>query len=60
MVDEVIELIYEYQYLFPLKLKELKGIVRDLGVMKITLNPTRSQLSKDVTVSIQSIRKRYT
>lgn len=37
-VDKVTKLLYEYQYLFPTKFTNLKGIIRDLGVIKITLN----------------------
>ena len=36
-VDKVIELLYEYQYLFMIKFMYLKGIIKDLGVMKIML-----------------------
>lgn len=39
MVDKVAELLREYQYLFPTKITDLKGIVGDLGMMKITLKP---------------------
>jgi len=38
-VEKVVELLYKYQDLFPKKITELKGILADLGVMKITLNP---------------------
>ena len=38
MVDNIVELLYEYQDLFPTKFADLKGIIRDLGVMKITIN----------------------
>lgn len=37
MVDKVIELLCEYQDLFSTKIMDLKGIVGDLGMMKITL-----------------------
>ena len=37
MVDKVTELLHEYQDLFHTKFMDLKGIIRDLGVMKITL-----------------------
>eukprot|EP00253_Pinus_taeda_P004849 PITA_04849 len=37
MFDNVTELLCEYQDLFPTKFTDLKGIIRDLGVMKITL-----------------------
>jgi len=36
-VDKVIEFLREYQDLFPTKFSGLKGIIGDLGVMKITL-----------------------
>ena len=39
MVDKVTELLHEYQYLFPTKITKLKGILDDLGMMKITLKP---------------------
>ena len=39
MVGKVAELLTEYQELFPTKFSELKEIVGDLGVMKITLKP---------------------
>lgn len=39
MVDKVTKLLYEYQDLFPTKFTDLKGIIRDLCMMKITLKP---------------------
>ena len=36
-VDKVIELLHEYQDLFPTKFSYLKGMIGDLGVMNITL-----------------------
>ena len=39
MVDKVAKFLHEYQDLFPTKFTDLKGIIRDLGVMKITLKP---------------------
>lgn len=39
IVDKVVELLCEYQDLFPMKISDLKGITGDLGVMKITLKP---------------------
>lgn len=38
-VGKVFELLHEYQELFPTNFSELKGIVDDMGVMKITLKP---------------------
>ena len=37
MVEKVVELLREYQDLFSTKIMELKGILSDLGMMKITL-----------------------
>jgi len=37
MVEKVAELLREYQDLFPTKFSDLRGIIGDLGVMKITL-----------------------
>ena len=37
MVDKVGELLREYQDLFPTKITDSKGIIGDLGMMKITL-----------------------
>lgn len=39
IVDKVTELLCEYWDLFPTKFTELKGIIRDLGMMRITLKP---------------------
>ena len=36
-VEKFIELLREYQDLFPTKITELKGILSDLGMMKINL-----------------------
>ena len=38
-VEKVVELLREYQDLFLTKIMELKGILGDLGMMKITLKP---------------------
>ena len=39
IVDKVAKLLHEYQYLFPTKFLDIKGIIGDLGIMKITLEP---------------------
>ena len=39
IVDKVTELLHEYQDLFSTKITNLKGIIGDLGMMKITLKP---------------------
>ena len=39
MVERVAELLREYQDLFSTKITDLKEIVGDLGMMKITLKP---------------------
>lgn len=36
-IDKVIELLCEYQDLFPKNFSDMKGTIGDLGVMKITL-----------------------
>ena len=38
-MHKVAELLRKYHDLFPTKFMDLKGIIRDLGVMKITLKP---------------------
>ena len=38
-VGKIVELLTEYQDMFPTNFSELKGILGDLGVMKITLKP---------------------
>ena len=38
-VEKVVELLREFQDLFPTKIIELKGMLGDLGMMKITLKP---------------------
>ena len=38
-MDKVAELLHEYQDLVPTNFLDLKGIIGDLGVMKITLKP---------------------
>ena len=45
-VDKVIELLREYQDLFPTKFSDLKGIIGDLGVMRITLKPNAKLVKK--------------
>ena len=37
MVDKLTEFLCEYQDLFPTNFTDLKGIIGDLGVIKITL-----------------------
>jgi len=46
MVDKVAQLLREYQDLFPTKFTELKGIIGDLGVMKIMLKPEMKLVKK--------------
>lgn len=38
-MDKVVELLHEYQDLFHAKFTNRKWIIRDLGVMRITLKP---------------------
>ena len=46
IVDKVTELLHKYQDLFSTKFIDLKGIIRDLGVMKITLEPDVKSVKK--------------
>ena len=39
IVGKITALLHEFQDMFPTKFSEMKGIVRDLGEMKIPLNP---------------------
>ena len=39
MVSKVTQLLHEYQDLFSTKFSEMKGILGDIGVMKIPLKP---------------------
>ena len=39
MVAKITNLLHEYQDLFPTNFSEMKGIVDDLGEMKILLRP---------------------
>ncbi len=39
MVRKVMELLHEYQDLFPMKFSEMKGILGEIRVMKIPLKP---------------------
>ena len=39
IVGKVVELLTEYQDLFPKNFSELKGMTGDLGIMHITLKP---------------------
>ena len=40
-VGKIIDLLHEFQDLFPTKFSKMKGIVRDLGENKIPLKPDR-------------------
>lgn len=46
IVEKVAQLLCEYQDLFPTKFSELKGIIGNLGVMKITLKLDSKPLKK--------------
>jgi len=45
-MEKITNLLWEYQDLFPTKFFDLKGIVGDLGVMKITLKPNVKPVKK--------------
>ena len=36
---KITDLLHEFQFLFPIKFSEMKGILGDLGEMKIPLKP---------------------
>ena len=38
-VEKITDLLYEFQDLFPTKFSKMKGIIKDLGEMKMPLNP---------------------
>jgi len=44
MVSKVTQLLHEYQDLFPTKFSEMKGILGDIGVIKIPLKPVKHAL----------------
>ena len=39
MMGKITYLLHEFKYLFPMKFSEIKGILGDLGEMKIPLKP---------------------
>lgn len=45
-LGKVVELLREYQDLFPTKITELKGILGELGMMKITLKPNAKPIKQ--------------
>lgn len=45
-MDKVVEFLHEYQDFFPTKFTDLKGIIGDLGVMRIMLNPEAKLVKK--------------
>lgn len=44
--DKVTKFLHEYQDLFPTNFMDLKGIIGDLDVMKITLKPNANPVKK--------------
>ena len=45
-VKNIMDILHEFQYQFPTKLSEMKGIVGDLGEMNIPLNPDAKPIKK--------------
>ena len=45
-VAKIIDLLHEFQDLFPMNFREMKGIVGDLGEMKILLKPNARPVKK--------------
>ena len=46
IVGKIIDLLHEFQDMFPTKFSEMKGIVWDLGEMKIPLNPNAKPIKQ--------------
>lgn len=46
IVDKVTKFLRKYQDMSPMKFPDLKGIIGDLGVMKITLKPDTKPVKK--------------
>ena len=46
MVSKVTELLHDYQDLFPMKFSEMKGILGDIGVIKIPLKADAKLVKK--------------
>ena len=51
-VSKFIELLHEYQELFPTMFSKMKGIIGDLGVMKIRHKPDAKPVKKNLIGSI--------
>ena len=45
-MENITELLHEFQDLFPMKFSEMKGILGDLGEMKIHLKPDVKPISQ--------------
>ena len=45
-MEEIIDLLHEFMDLFPTKFSEMKGIVGDLGEMKIPLRPNANPIKQ--------------
>lgn len=56
-IDKVVELIREYEDLFPTKFLDLKDIMGDLHVMKITLKLMQSRLKRGHVALIINTKK---
>ena len=46
MVSKITELLHEFQDLFPTNFSEMKGIVGDLGEIKIPMKPDAKPIKK--------------
>ena len=46
MVSNITDLLHEFQDLFPTNFSEMKGIVDDLGEMKIPLKPNAKPIKE--------------
>jgi hypothetical protein len=43
-VEKIVDLLHEYHDIFPTTFSEMKGITRELGEMKIPLNPNAKKV----------------
>ena len=46
IIGKIIDLLHEFQYMFPSKFSKMKGIVRDLGNMNIPLKLDANKVEK--------------
>jgi hypothetical protein len=57
-VENIADLLHDYQDIFPTTFSEMKGIVGELNEMKIPLKQDTKLVKKHPTGKIQSTRKK--